>query len=106
MVDKRSGPRIDALRAQLGEAMVDEHIAIIGPRNSGKSFLARALAARFHDGGRGNTVSILAWDGRGSTLSMSMGGSPEQHSITIYDGFLPEMPYQQALRIISVDALG
>ncbi len=106
MVDKRSGPRIDELRQKLGEALVDEHIAIIGPRTSGKTFLAQALAARFHDGGRGNTVEIHSdYGGRGARMQV-MTGSPEQHKITIYDGFLPERPYQQALRIISVDALG
>lgn len=106
MVDKRSGPRVDELRRKLGDQLVDEHIAIIGPRDSGKSFLARALAARLHDGGRGNTVEIWTNDGRGGVPIMVHSGSPEQHKITIYDGFLPERPYHAALRIISVDALG
>lgn len=106
MVVKRCGPRIDALRERLGADLVDEHIAVVGPRNSGKSFLAMALAVRFHDGGRGNSVDIFALHGRSPVLVEHLRGSPEQHTIRIYDGYLPEAPYLNALRCISTDPLG
>lgn len=102
MVAKRSGPGIDALRDKYGEDVVDEHIAIVGPRNSGKSFLARALANAFHDGGRGNSVILLEYRGR---VRNELVGWPGLHTITIHDGYLPDtlMP---ALRVISTDSLG
>jgi MoxR-like ATPase len=105
MVAKRSGPGVDALRAKLGEDLVDEHIAIIGPRHSGKSFLAEALAARFHDGGRGNTVLIIQQPGKTLTCR-ELKGQPDHHTIRIYDGLIPEGPYQAALRVITMPLLG
>lgn len=102
MVAKRTGPRIDEMRHRMPAELIDEHIAVVGPVNSGKTFLCEALAARFHDGGRGNTVIISSYAGR---HRKEMKGSPEQHTITLYDGYLPAQALP-ALRCISTDSLG